>query len=158
MSPCPLSVLNWDPDAFFCVFLCIPGIGASKNCQDLTFCGTGPVSEPETKAVASFIEKKKEDIVCFLTIHSYGQLILLPYGYTKNKASNHEELVRPERQSLSRSLHRTLAFFSLISISKILAPAPLLFSLLFLIFFLLIFTPCQMPAGKVSGQMLLSLH
>lgn len=69
-------------------------IGASKNCSDLTFCGAGPVSEPETKAVSSFIESKKENIVCFLTMHSYGQLILLPYGYTENKPSNHEELIQ----------------------------------------------------------------
>lgn len=74
-------------------------IGASKNCQDLTFCGTGPVSEPETKAVASFIESKKEDIVCFLTMHSYGQLILLPYGYTENKASNHKEMIQVGRKA-----------------------------------------------------------
>ncbi|KAK1336591.1 hypothetical protein QTO34_002624 [Cnephaeus nilssonii] len=69
-------------------------IGASKNCTDLTFCGTEPASEPETKAVSSFIESKKKDIVCFLTIHSYGQLILMPYGYTKNKPSNYEELIQ----------------------------------------------------------------
>ncbi|XP_017402303.1 carboxypeptidase O [Cebus imitator] len=69
-------------------------IGASKNCQDETFCGTGPLSEPETKAVASFVESKKDDILCFLTIHSYGQLILTPYGYTKNKSSNHPEMIQ----------------------------------------------------------------
>ncbi|XP_012624577.2 carboxypeptidase O [Microcebus murinus] len=69
-------------------------IGASRNCQDLTFCGTGPVSEPETKAVSSFVESKKNNILCFLTMHSYGQLILTPYGYTQNKSSNHEELIQ----------------------------------------------------------------
>ena len=69
-------------------------VGASHNCQDLTFCGTGPESEPETKAVSSFIESRKENIACFLTMHSYGQLILLPYGYTENKSSNHEELLQ----------------------------------------------------------------
>ncbi|XP_004458220.1 carboxypeptidase O [Dasypus novemcinctus] len=69
-------------------------IGASKNCQDLTFCGTGPVSEPETKAVSRFIESKKENILCYLTIHSYGQLILIPYGYTKKKSSNYEKLIQ----------------------------------------------------------------
>ena len=53
------------------------------------------MSEPETKAVSSFIESKKENIACFLTMHSYGQLILVPYGYTKNKSNNHEELVSP---------------------------------------------------------------
>ncbi|XP_024419876.2 carboxypeptidase O isoform X2 [Desmodus rotundus] len=69
-------------------------IGASKDCHDETFCGAGPVSEPETKAVSGLIESKKEDVLCFLTMHSYGQLILTPYGYTKNKPSNHEELIQ----------------------------------------------------------------
>lgn len=109
------------------------------------------MSEPETKAVSRFVESKKESIVCFLTMHSYGQLILTPYGYTKNKSSNHEELVRPLHQSLYKSLRGTLAFLSLGSFFKIQAPALLLFSLRFLIFFLLLFTPCQTPAGKASG-------
>ncbi|XP_049628857.1 carboxypeptidase O [Suncus etruscus] len=69
-------------------------IGASKDCQNLTFCGTGPVSEPETKALSSFIEANKKSIVCYLTIHSYGQLILLPYGYTKNKPINYDEMLQ----------------------------------------------------------------
>ncbi|XP_053453878.1 carboxypeptidase O [Nycticebus coucang] len=70
------------------------GIGASTNCQNSKFCGTAPVSEPETKAVSSFVESKKDNILCFLTMHSYGQFILTPYGYTKNKSSNHEELIQ----------------------------------------------------------------
>ncbi|XP_045416201.1 carboxypeptidase O [Lemur catta] len=69
-------------------------VGASRDCQDLTFCGTGPVSEPETKAVSSFVESEKDNILCFLTMHSYGQFILTPYGYTQNKSSNHEELIQ----------------------------------------------------------------
>ncbi|XP_043301637.1 carboxypeptidase O isoform X2 [Cervus elaphus] len=80
--------LNRNFDASWC------SIGASNDCESLTFCGTGPVSEPETKAVSSFIESKKENIACFLTMHSYGQLILVPYGYTKNKSNNHEELIQ----------------------------------------------------------------
>ncbi|CAO2624800.1 Carboxypeptidase O [Lemmus lemmus] len=50
--------------------------------------------ESETKAVSSLIESKKEDTLCFLTKHAYGQLTLTPYGYTKNKPSNYEELLR----------------------------------------------------------------
>ncbi|KAM5228732.1 carboxypeptidase O [Ctenodactylus gundi] len=82
------SDLNRNFNASWC------SVGASKNCEDLTFCGTGPLSEPESKAVSSLVDLKKEDIVCFLTMHSYGQLILTPYGYTKNKSSNHEELIQ----------------------------------------------------------------
>ncbi|KAB0359501.1 hypothetical protein FD754_003657 [Muntiacus muntjak] len=80
--------LNRNFDASWC------SIGASNDCESLTFCGTGPVSEPETKAVSSFIKSKKENVACFLTMHSYGQLILVPYGYTKNKSNNHEELIQ----------------------------------------------------------------
>ncbi|XP_004674872.1 PREDICTED: carboxypeptidase O [Condylura cristata] len=80
--------LNRNFDVHWC------SIGASKNCSDLMYCGTGPVSEPETKAVSSLIESKKENILCFLTIHSHGQLILTPYGYTTDKSSNHEELIQ----------------------------------------------------------------
>ncbi|PKK22176.1 carboxypeptidase O [Columba livia] len=68
-------------------------IGVSYNCSSQTFCGSGPESEPETRAVAQFIERKKSDILCYLTIHSYGQYILTPYGYTTTPPSNNEELM-----------------------------------------------------------------
>uniref|UniRef100_A0A7M4E0N7 Carboxypeptidase O n=2 Tax=Crocodylus porosus TaxID=8502 RepID=A0A7M4E0N7_CROPO len=69
------------------------GVGTSHNCSSSTFCGPEAESEPETKAVARLIESRKSDILCFLTIHSFGQLLLSPYGYTKEPASNHQELV-----------------------------------------------------------------
>ncbi|XP_043849294.1 carboxypeptidase O [Dromiciops gliroides] len=69
-------------------------IGASKNCKSKNFCGTGPVSEPETKAISSFIEGKKDNILCYLTMHSHGQFILTPYGYTKKRPSSYDELIR----------------------------------------------------------------
>ncbi|NWS38113.1 CBPO Carboxypeptidase, partial [Probosciger aterrimus] len=68
-------------------------IGVSYNCSSIIFCGSGPESEPETKAVAQLIERKKSDILCYLTIHSYGQYILIPYGSTTEPASNSEELM-----------------------------------------------------------------
>ncbi|XP_053925385.1 carboxypeptidase O [Cuculus canorus] len=68
-------------------------IGVSYNCSSEIFCGSGPESEPETRAVAQFIEGKKSDIACYLTIHSYGQYILTPYGSTTKPPSNNEELM-----------------------------------------------------------------
>lgn len=68
-------------------------VGVSfDSCSD-TYCGTGPGSEPEAKAVMDFIEKMLKKVLCFLTIHSAGQLILLPYGHPQIKAPNYEELV-----------------------------------------------------------------
>ncbi|NWR72365.1 CBPO Carboxypeptidase, partial [Centropus unirufus] len=68
-------------------------VGVSYNCSSEIFCGSGPESEPETRAVAQFIERKKSDILCYLTIHSYGQYILTPYGSTTNPPSNSKELM-----------------------------------------------------------------
>lgn len=69
-------------------------LGVSYNCSSEIFCGTGPESEPETRAVVQLIERKKSDILCYLTIHSYGQYILTPYGSTTEPPSNNEELMR----------------------------------------------------------------
>nr|XP_009673101.1 PREDICTED: LOW QUALITY PROTEIN: carboxypeptidase O [Struthio camelus australis] len=69
-------------------------IGVSYNCSSDIFCGSGPESEPETRAVAQFIERKEEDILCYLTIHSYGQYILTPYGPTTKPPSNNKELMQ----------------------------------------------------------------
>ncbi|XP_013154247.1 carboxypeptidase O [Falco peregrinus] len=68
-------------------------VGVSYNCDSEIFCGSGPESEPETRVVAQFIKRKKNDILCYLTIHSYGQCILTPYGSTTKPPSNSEELM-----------------------------------------------------------------
>ncbi|KAJ0070003.1 hypothetical protein NL108_000241, partial [Boleophthalmus pectinirostris] len=68
-------------------------VGVSfDSCSD-TYCGTGPGSEPEAKAVMDYIGKILKKVLCFLTIHSAGQLILLPYGHPQIKAPNYQELV-----------------------------------------------------------------
>ncbi|NXH21641.1 CBPO Carboxypeptidase, partial [Bucco capensis] len=74
-------------------------VGVSYNCSDEIFCGSGPESEPETRAVAQFIERKKSDILCYLTIHSYGQLILTPYGSTTKPPYNNEELMHVAKKA-----------------------------------------------------------
>ncbi|GCC20615.1 hypothetical protein chiPu_0019178 [Chiloscyllium punctatum] len=93
MSPCDNSScfgtdLNRNFDSHWC------SIGASRNCCSNTHCGSAPESEPETVAVATFLRDHLHDILCYLTIHSYGQLILTPYGYTNTTANNHEEMMR----------------------------------------------------------------
>ncbi|NWV00673.1 CBPO Carboxypeptidase, partial [Upupa epops] len=67
--------------------------GISYNCSSEIFCGPKPESEPETRALAQFFRNKSSDILCYLTIHSYGQYILTPYGSTTKPPSNSEELI-----------------------------------------------------------------
>ncbi|KAF4522164.1 hypothetical protein B566_EDAN010424 [Ephemera danica] len=44
-------------------------------------------SEPETKAISDFLLKHKTDLKLFLDLHSYGQFMLHPYGFTNNKVT-----------------------------------------------------------------------
>ncbi|XP_028584317.2 mast cell carboxypeptidase A-like [Podarcis muralis] len=67
-------------------------VDASKDPCTENFCGPSAESEPETKAVATFIRSHLSSIKAYLSIHSYSQMILFPYGYTLNKAPNHDEL------------------------------------------------------------------
>ncbi|XP_017952843.2 carboxypeptidase O [Xenopus tropicalis] len=69
-------------------------VGASRDCNSQTFCGSAPASEPETQAVANLMERTKSQILFYLTIHSYGQYILLPYGSTTNPSVNHVEMTK----------------------------------------------------------------
>ncbi|XP_053546423.1 carboxypeptidase O [Bombina bombina] len=66
--------------------------GASRNCSSFTFCGLKAESELETQALVSLVQGIKSNILSYLTIHSYGQYILLPYGYTTSPSTNHKEL------------------------------------------------------------------
>ncbi|MFA4948436.1 MAG: M14 family zinc carboxypeptidase [Candidatus Krumholzibacteriia bacterium] len=54
-------------------------IGSSPDPSSLVFRGTAPFSEPETQAVRDFCAPR--EITMSLSYHSYGELILYPWGY-----------------------------------------------------------------------------
>lgn len=80
-------------------------IGVSFNCCSEIYCGSHPISEPEAQAVTYFVGSRKEDFLCFLTIHSYGQLLLVPYGHPNITAPNYDELVFASTNTVMHVLH-----------------------------------------------------
>ncbi|KAM9305590.1 carboxypeptidase O-like [Gastrophryne carolinensis] len=74
-------------------------IGASRNCNSSYFCGPSPASEPETRALAGLIESVKSEILFYLTIHSYGEEILLPYGYKDEVSKDHDLMMKVATQA-----------------------------------------------------------
>ncbi|XP_041638304.1 carboxypeptidase O-like [Cheilinus undulatus] len=84
---CHGTDLNRNFDAYWAT------IGVSFNCCSEIYCGSEAMSEPEAQAVTYFVGTRKEDFLCFLTIHSYGQLLLLPYGNPNYTAENYDELM-----------------------------------------------------------------
>ncbi|XP_069745762.1 carboxypeptidase B2 [Narcine bancroftii] len=68
------------------------GQGASSNPCSETYSGQYPESEPEVKAVATFIRQRSDQIKCYISIHSYSQMILFPYSYKISRSEDHREL------------------------------------------------------------------
>jgi carboxypeptidase T len=62
---------------------------SSRNPADETYIGPFAFSEPENKAVADLVEAQQFDGV--ITYHSYSQLILYPWGYTRSPIDNPDE-------------------------------------------------------------------
>ncbi|XP_018424396.1 PREDICTED: mast cell carboxypeptidase A-like [Nanorana parkeri] len=56
------------------------------------YSGTGPESAPETKAVSTYIREHLSIMKAYLSFHSFSQLLMYPYAYTKELAPDHEEL------------------------------------------------------------------
>lgn len=68
------------------------GQGASRQPCAETFAGSGPFSEPETKAVQDFLTSSAANFKGSLSFHSYGQYILYPWGYDRKVPPDHADL------------------------------------------------------------------
>ncbi|XP_058834022.1 carboxypeptidase B1-like [Topomyia yanbarensis] len=59
-------------------------VGASSSACSETYKGDAPFSEPETRAVRDEISKLKGQCKFYLSLHSYGNYLLYPWGYTSD--------------------------------------------------------------------------
>ncbi|MEQ2168038.1 Multifunctional pyrimidine synthesis protein CAD [Goodea atripinnis] len=69
------------------------GSGSSSNPCSETYRGTSPHSESEVKSIVDFVQSHR-NIKAFISIHSYSQMLLYPYGYTAAPANDQAELVQ----------------------------------------------------------------
>ncbi|CAK6434326.1 unnamed protein product [Pipistrellus nathusii] len=65
--------------------------GASSNPCTETYHGKFANSESEVKSIVDFV-KSHGNFKAYISIHSYSQLLLYPYGYTKDPAADDAEL------------------------------------------------------------------
>ena len=63
-------------------------VGSSPVPGSQTYRGTGPFSEPETQAIRAFVDSRQ--FTLWLSYHSYGELLLYPWGYTYTFTPDHE--------------------------------------------------------------------
>ena len=95
------------------------GGSSGTQCSE-TYRGPLPASEPETQAVQAYVRSQFPDLRSaaldaaapldasgiFLDIHSYGQLLLWPWGFTDELPPNHTQL-----QTLGRKLAYANSYF-----------------------------------------------
>ncbi|KAF7491847.1 Carboxypeptidase A2 [Sarcoptes scabiei] len=68
--------------------------GSSSNPCSQTYHGPYPFSEPETKSISDFVYKNRHRVKLFVTLHSYSQLILTPWGWTHELPKAYPDLMR----------------------------------------------------------------
>lgn len=66
--------------------------GSSADQCDSTFAGATPNSELEVQLMSRLMLENSPRLFMYLTLHSFGQYILYPYGYARVDAHNHAEL------------------------------------------------------------------
>lgn len=66
--------------------------GASSNPCSEIYGGPKPLSEPETYALAQTVLKYKSRIKAYLSLHSYSQLMLTPWGHSRQYPPNYDKL------------------------------------------------------------------
>ncbi|XP_048013735.1 carboxypeptidase A1-like isoform X2 [Megalobrama amblycephala] len=77
---------NWDAG--------FGGGGSSNDPCSQTYRGPSAHSESEVKAIVDFV-KSHGNFKAFVSIHSYSQMLLYPYGYTITPAKDKTELTKP---------------------------------------------------------------
>ena len=68
-------------------------VGFSTEPCDETYSGVEAASEPEVQAVSNYISQNPEMYDFYVTMHSYSQLWMLPYGYTDDFPHNYDNMV-----------------------------------------------------------------
>lgn len=66
---------------------------SKQPCSEI-YGGTGAFSEPETRAIKTFLTPKASKIGGTISFHSYGEYILYPWGYDSYVPKDHEDLAK----------------------------------------------------------------
>uniref|UniRef100_A0A1B0DBQ1 Zinc carboxypeptidase A 1 n=1 Tax=Phlebotomus papatasi TaxID=29031 RepID=A0A1B0DBQ1_PHLPP len=70
------------------------GPGSSPDPCRSKFAGSSANSEPEVEAISQWLKEhvKEARIKTYLSLHSYSQLLMFPYGSTETKVDNYDDL------------------------------------------------------------------
>lgn len=67
------------------------GGSSSQPCSD-TYAGPNSFSEIETDTLSRYLRSIGQNLVAYISFHSYSQMILLPYGHTARHLDNYNQV------------------------------------------------------------------
>ncbi|XP_049768818.1 zinc carboxypeptidase-like [Schistocerca cancellata] len=67
--------------------------GSSDNPCSPHYRGSSPFSEPETRSLSDFLRGLKERLLVYVSLHTYKQALMWPYGLSYERADNNQELM-----------------------------------------------------------------
>ncbi|XP_078043660.1 uncharacterized protein LOC144473566 [Augochlora pura] len=74
--------------------------GASNNpCSD-TYGGSSAFSDTETKTMSDYIKSISNKFYAYISFHSYSQLLMFPYGHTKDHLENYSDSLQIGKQTI----------------------------------------------------------
>nr|UPI76681.1 M14 metal carboxypeptidase 4 [Antheraea yamamai] len=74
--------------------------GASTNPASDTYAGPGPFSEPESRSLSEYIRTIHDRIDLYLSFHSFGHLLLIPFGNSTAAYSNYYDAINIGRRAM----------------------------------------------------------
>ncbi|CAK1550140.1 unnamed protein product [Leptosia nina] len=80
------------------------GVSSVKNSE--TYCGPYAFSEPESKAMANFVQENHDNLKYYLAFHSYGQYMIIPYTHSKVHSGNYNTVRRMALKAADRIVAR----------------------------------------------------
>jgi Zinc carboxypeptidase len=87
--PSSLICYGADPNRNWDVYFDLEGTSPNP-CSDL-YAGQSAFSEPETLQFSQYLAKLT-NLAAYFDFHAYGQLLMLPYGWTREHLENYNEL------------------------------------------------------------------
>ncbi|KAJ1368986.1 hypothetical protein KIN20_030349 [Parelaphostrongylus tenuis] len=134
VSNCQYSDFSHDEDCVNCSSL--PNLNANRNwghrwgeaganrspCSNI-YAGSRPFSEPEIVGLRDLVTWQIPNLVIYISLHSYGQLLLSPWGYTHARPENYGDQRTAARFAVEAMRNATGAIYNFGTIAELMYPA-----------------------------------
>ncbi|XGW07644.1 hypothetical protein V3C99_010642 [Haemonchus contortus] len=97
--------------------------GANRSPCSNIYAGSRPFSEPEIVGLRDLVTWQIPNLVIYASLHSYGQLLLSPWGYTQTRPDNYIDQRNAARIAVSAIQNTTGAMYNYGTIAELMYPA-----------------------------------